>query len=142
MRSWPRDHAVLARPVLGTGHNRMVGGWGWEPGQPRKTSATARERYHGSTTAVSSRAECIERMGTPTSTARMPRRVALSGPIVEPHGTVFFDTNSWLGTPARAHARAHAAAPFASVVYRWFALILRIGPPPARGRFAGSCRSG
>src|SRR5690606_40160871 len=120
----------------------MVGGWGWEPGQPRKTSATARERYHGSTTAVSSRAECIERMGTPTSTVRMPRRVAVSGPIVEPHGPVFFDTNSWLGTPARAHARAHAAAPFASVVYRWFALILRIGPPPARGRGAGACRSG
>ena len=36
----------------------------------------------------------------PTSTVRMPSRVAVMGPIVEPQGTRLFDTNSWLAIPA------------------------------------------
>ncbi len=34
----------------------------------------------------------------------MPRRVAVSGPIVDPHGTLLRDTNTWWGTLAAAHA--------------------------------------
>ena len=45
-------------------------------------------------------------------------------------------------TGAAAQAAAQAAAPWASVAYRWLALILRMGPPPASGRLAGSWRSG
>ena len=45
----------------------------------------------------------------------MPSRVAVSGPIVEPHGIVLFETNYWLATPESRHARAHTAAPTASV---------------------------
>ena len=78
----------------------------------------------------------------PTSTVRIPSRVAVMGPIVEPHGTALFDTNSCDATPASAHQPFHAAAPTASVAYRWFALILRIGPLPRRGRTTGSCFCG
>ena len=35
--------------------------------------------------------------------------------MVDPHGIVLFETNSWLSTPASRHARAHTAAPTASV---------------------------
>ena len=35
------------------------------------------------------RAECIDSTGMLTSTVRMPRRVAMIGPTVLPHGTVF-----------------------------------------------------
>src|SRR5690606_14602546 len=80
-----------------------------------RISPMARERYQGSTTAVSSRAECIDRIGAPTSTVRMPRRVAEIGPIVDPQGMVLFETNSCEGTPARWQAAFHAAAPCASV---------------------------
>ena len=41
--------------------------------------------------------------------------VAVSGPIVEPHGTELFDTKFWVGTPAAAHARCHRAPPTPSV---------------------------
>lgn len=51
----------------------------------------------------------------PTSTVRMPSRVAMIGPTVDPHGTVFFETNTWLGTSAVRQARFQAAAPGASV---------------------------
>ena len=51
----------------------------------------------------------------PTSTVRMPNRVAVIGPTVEPHGTVFFETNTCVGTSAARHARYQAAAPGASV---------------------------
>src|SRR5690606_32598414 len=82
---------------------------------PARTASMARARYHGSTTAVSSRAECIDRIGTPTSTGRIPRGVAEIGPMVDPHGSALLETNSCVGTPAAAHAAAHAAAPYASV---------------------------
>ena len=36
--------------------------------------------------AISSRAECIDSCGAPTSTVAMPRRAAVIGPIVDPHG--------------------------------------------------------
>ena len=64
---------------------------------------------------ASSRAECIDRIGMPTSTVRMPSRVAVIGPIVDPHGTALFETNSWLVTPAASHQPCQAAAPAASV---------------------------
>ena len=75
----------------------------------------AAERANGSFTCASSRAECIDSSGMPTSTVRMPSLVAVSGPIVEPQGTVLFETNYWNGTPAAALQRAHRAAPAASV---------------------------
>ena len=51
----------------------------------------------------------------PTSTVAMPSRVAVSGPIVDPHGIALWDTNSWVGTPARRQARRHRAVPTASL---------------------------
>ena len=48
----------------------------------------------------SSRAECIDSWGTPTSTVAIPRRVAVSGPIVDPHGMLLRETNVCTGTPA------------------------------------------
>ena len=64
---------------------------------------------------ASSRAECMDSSGMPTSTVRMPSRVAVSGPMVEPQGTALFETNSWVRTPAARQARRHRAAPSASV---------------------------
>src|SRR5689334_10176669 len=84
----------------------------------------------------------MERRGVPTSRVGMPIRVAVSGPIVDPHGTALFDTNGCHGTSAAAQVRAHSADPTASVVYRWLALIFRSGPPPTIGRCVGSCFSG
>ena len=54
----------------------------------------------GRATPHSSRAECIDSCGMPTSTVAMPSRVAVIGPIVEPHGMLLRDTNTWCGTPA------------------------------------------
>ena len=85
-----------------------------EPGSARNAAAAV-TRYAGSSTPHSSRAECIDSTGMPTSTVRIPSRVAMIGPTVLPHGTVLRETNTWLGTPASRHARAHAAAPGASV---------------------------
>ena len=51
----------------------------------------------------------------PTSTVVMPSRVAVIGPIVDPHGTALFDTNGCVGTPAASQARSQIAAPTASV---------------------------
>src|SRR5690606_17340078 len=83
----------------------------------KKLSAT-RVRSCRSLTPASSRAECIERIGMPTSTVRMPRRVAVIGPIVEPQGTALFETNSCELTPACSHQPDQAALPTASVAYR------------------------
>jgi len=54
--------------------------------------------------------------GTPTSTVVMPSRVAVIGPMVEPHGTALFDTNGWVGTPAARQVRSQRAADGPSVV--------------------------
>ena len=70
-----------------------------------RNAVAAAARKPGSATPHSSRAECIESTGMPTSTVRMPSRVAVIGPTVEPHGTVFFETNTCVGTSACA-ARA------------------------------------
>ena len=43
---------------------------------------------------ANSRAECMESVGMPTSTVAMPSLVAVSGPMVEPHGIALFETNS------------------------------------------------
>ena len=69
-----------------------------------------RRRCAGSAAPHSSRAECIDSCGTPTSTVAMPRRVAVSGPIVEPHGMLLRDTNVCTGTPASSQARRNSAA--------------------------------
>src|SRR5690606_17697158 len=61
-----------------------------------------------SSTWASSRAECIDSRGTPTSTVRMPIRVAVMGPMVEPHGTALCDTNTCVGTPAASQQRRHS----------------------------------
>ena len=53
----------------------------------------------------------MENSGMPTSTVCTPSRVAVSGPMVEPHGTVLWDTNSWVATPARRQARRHKRCP-------------------------------
>ena len=45
----------------------------------------------------------------------MPSRVAVSGPIVEPHGMLLRDTNIWNGTPAASHARWNSTAVSADV---------------------------
>ena len=70
----------------------------------------------GSSTWHSSRAECIESSGVPTSSVRMPSRVAVIGPIVDPHGTALFDTNGCQGTSAAAQIPVQRAVPAASVV--------------------------
>ena len=46
----------------------------------------ARVRASGSSVPANSRAECIESRGMPTSIVAIPSRVAVSGPMVEPHG--------------------------------------------------------
>ena len=62
--------------------------------------------------------ECIESCGTPTSTVAMRNRVAVIGPIVEPHGMLLCETNTWCGTPAVSHARRNMAAVADDVAYR------------------------
>ena len=85
-------------------------------GLSRRGSAVSASASHGGSAAPhSSRAECIDSWGTPTSTVAMPRRVAVSGPIVEPHGMLLRDTNVWTGTPASSHACANSGAVSADV---------------------------
>ena len=45
----------------------------------------------------------------------MPSRVAVIGPIVEPHGMLFRDTNACTGTPAASQHCRNKAAVLASV---------------------------
>ena len=45
----------------------------------------------------------------PTSIVRIPRRVAVIGPMVDPHGTPLCETNSWTFAPAARHQPFHAA---------------------------------
>ena len=40
----------------------------------------------------------------------MPRRVAVIGPIVDPHGMLLRDTNTCQGAPATSQARWNCAA--------------------------------
>ena len=54
-------------------------------------------------------------LGPPTSTVRIPRRVAVIGPIVVPHGIALLPTKLCEATPAAAHARFHRAMPSPSV---------------------------
>src|SRR3954447_13020625 len=83
---------------------------------PVKKTAAAAASDVGSSMWQSSRAECMESNGVPTSRVGMPIRVAVSGPIVEPQGTALLDTNGCQGTPAAAHVRVQSADPIASVV--------------------------
>ena len=48
----------------------------------------------------------------------MPRRVAVIGPIVEPHGMLLRETNTWNGTPAVSQALRNKAAVADDVAYR------------------------
>ena len=63
----------------------------------------------------SSRAECIDNCGTPTSTVAMPSRVALIGPIVDPHGMLLRETNTCASQPAASQARWNSRAVSAEV---------------------------
>ena len=105
-----------------------------------RNAPIAADRSGRSWVPASSRTECMDSSGGPTSTVVMPSRVAVSGPIVEPHGRLLLDTNSWVRTPTSRQAPRQTAAPTASVAYRWLALILSSGPPLSSGRFTGSCR--
>ena len=51
----------------------------------------------------------------PTSTVTIPSRVAVMGPMVEPHGIALLETNTCDGTPAASQACSHSASPTASV---------------------------
>lgn len=51
-------------------------------------------RSKASETPHNSLAECIESCGTPTSTVSIPRRVAVIGPIVLPHGNEFLEAKT------------------------------------------------
>ena len=75
----------------------------------------ARVRASGSSVPASSRAECIDSSGMPTSTVGIPSRVAVNGPMVEPHGTALFDTNACVVTPVARQMRRQSAAPLLSV---------------------------
>ncbi len=105
------DGTATGRVALGAAPNRRPA----QSPSGAKKAVTAAASATRSSTCASSRAECIDSSGAPTSTVRMPRRVALSGPIVDPHGIVLFETNGCGETPACRHARAHSAAPTASV---------------------------
>ena len=65
----------------------------------------ARVRASGSSVPASSRAECIDSSGMPTSTVAIPSRVAVNGPMVEPQGTALLDTNSCVVTPVARQMR-------------------------------------
>ena len=93
---------------------RIRGRCGGDQARSTRNARAAAARYAGSSTPHSSRAECMDSTGIPTSTVRIPSRVAMIGPTVLPHGMVFFETNSCDGTAAFRQARAQAAAPGAS----------------------------
>mmetsp|Transcript_9079 Transcript_9079/g.29991 ORF Transcript_9079/g.29991 Transcript_9079/m.29991 type:complete len:223 (-) Transcript_9079:1128-1796(-) len=69
-----------------------------------------------SSTAQSSRIECMLSMGAPTSTVLTPSPAALMGPMVEPQAQSARTANSWHGaTPPFDAARRMNVAPIASV---------------------------
>ena len=80
--------------------------------------------------------------GTPTSTVAMPSRVAVSGPMVVPHGMLLRLTKTCQGTPASSKIRSASAAVAADVAYRWLWFNLIAGPWFTIGRCAASWRSG
>jgi len=82
---------------------------------PRQYAASAFDSVSRSSIWLISRAECIDSRPTPTSTVKIPRRVAVIGPIVVPHGIALLPTKLCEGTPAAAHARFHKAMPSPSV---------------------------
>ena len=111
-RRRPRElHAELQG--CSTRRRRSVGAA--DGGVRREVGGERGGELGGSAAPHSSRAECIDSWGTPTSTVAMPRRVAVIGPIVEPHGMLLRDTNTWYGTPAASHACWNSAAVSADV---------------------------
>ena len=62
-----------------------------------------------------SRALCIDSMGAPTSATAMPRRAAVTGPMVLPQPRSLRATKSCSATPQRS-ARRRIAAPDAALV--------------------------
>ncbi len=79
--------------------------------QREERAAGRRRGGAGSSTPHSSRAECIDSCGTPTSTVSIPRRVAVIGPIVEPHGMLLRDTKTCHGTPCASRMLAGTSLP-------------------------------
>ena len=66
---------------------------------------------------ASSRHECIDSIGEPTSTVAMPSRVAVSGPMVEPQGMSARVTKCCTATPAEQGTPSNPA-PDTSATYR------------------------
>ena len=64
---------------------------------------------------ASSRQECMPSIGEPTSTVDSPSRIAVSGPMVDPHGRSARVTKCYSGTPASAHRAANQPPLRASV---------------------------
>ena len=71
----------------------------------------------GATSAApaSSRQECIESMGLPRSTARIPTEAAASGPIVEPQARSLRVTKCCGVMPSERHSAVTCAMPIASL---------------------------
>jgi hypothetical protein len=67
--------------------------------------------------AASSRHECIESVGFPASTVRMPSSAAVIGPIVLPQLRSDRTTNRWVVTSACRAQRSNAAQLSPSVAY-------------------------
>ena len=80
-----------------------------------KYTRSAAASHRGSLVPESSRAECMLSCGTPTSTVSIPKRVAVIGPIVVPHGMLLRLTNICQGTPAASKTRCSIAEPAAVV---------------------------
>ena len=102
----------------------------------------ARVRASRSSVPASSRAECMESVGMPTSMVAIPSLVAVSGPMVEAarHRIV---RNELLGTDACPAADAPPQGRAAAVGgVALVALTLSSGPELSSGWLAGSCRLG
>ena len=86
-----------------------------------------------------SRALCMDSMGLPTSTVRMPSCPAVIGPIVLPQPRSVRVTKCCGVTPASRHSVVKNAHVSPSVAYDWLTLDLMTGPRPICGWCFGSC---
>ena len=75
------------------------------------------------------------------SIASMPSCVAVIGPIVEPHGTLFRDAKVCKGIPFDSAIDRMCASPRADVAYLWFPFTFTAGPWLMSGACRGSWRS-
>jgi hypothetical protein len=61
---------------------------------------------------------CILNCGLPQSTVNIPDKVAMMGPMVDPHPESDFTENSWTGTEASFPKDRNIEAEIAFVAYR------------------------